>query len=224
MHHEFSVESPTDSSVRHVFAEEQPQNELVIRIQPNEAIYYKVGWVDLRFTKTTKIEKSPGFYMVLVWFGCFCFKVSAKNTGIPSRERFVHIIPPFTGSSENHRLKSAGWEKDMLVPGRVLVCVSTSGPPKRFFPSTKIWTKILLKLKPGQWNVRDQNLPETTHPSKSEWDLSNGFRGPSVSPVGDFLGGSSNLGGSFVDSLQLELMGTQPTRRVWPKLASSYRL
>lgn len=31
------------ATVRHVFAEEQPQNELVIRIQPNEAIYYKVG-------------------------------------------------------------------------------------------------------------------------------------------------------------------------------------
>ena len=92
---------------------------------------------------------------------------------------------------------------------------------------------VLLKLKPGPHEKWGKQLtPETTNPlKKNEWDLSNNFfRGPFSDPVGDFLGGSSKLGGSSVDSLQLELMGTQPTRsifecwreRVSPKPASSY--
>ena len=68
-------------------SEEQPQNELVIRIQPNEAIYYKVGERVFYFgwQKPDKIEQSPiDFIMVSFGMdvGCF-FKVSAnKKVGI----------------------------------------------------------------------------------------------------------------------------------------------
>ena len=40
------------------------------------------------------------------------------KVGYPSREGFVRI-PPL--EKENHPLKSAGWDEDMLVPSRVYV-------------------------------------------------------------------------------------------------------
>ena len=40
-----------------------------------------------------------------------------KNCDYPPGNGYIHIPPT---EKENHRLKSAGWEKDMLVPGRVI--------------------------------------------------------------------------------------------------------
>lgn len=155
--------------------------------------------------------------MVLVWvcgFSSIWVWVPKKGKGIPSKKRdgssISHLFTGSSGTSSTQKCQFLSLNKD-LVP------------------------LVLLKLKPGSHEKWGKQLtPETTNPLKKKMNgtLATDFFGvPSVILLEiSWGGGGWKLGGSSVDSLQLELMGTQPTRstfkcwreRVSPKPASSY--
>lgn len=176
MHHEFSVESPTDSSCNSSTCLcWGAATEWVGDSNSTErGDLLQGGLSGFRLTYNQDFSKSPGF--IWFWYEFVVFLQSEsecqkKVKVYPPKNVTVRPYPTFSREvREHHPLKSAN-----------------------FCPSTKIWFRWFC----SSWNLGPMKSEENNwhpklliHLKKNEWDLSNRFfRGPFSDPVGDFLGG-----------------------------------
>ena len=82
---------------------------------------------------------------------------------LPSRER--SHVPPFMGSSENHRRKNGRLSGDMLVPNTIYLSKAHPTLSHHTKPPQRLVRTLVLLLRfvasPRAYNVRSEELAET---------------------------------------------------------------